>query len=303
METEANIIEPQMIPIDGGRFRVWTKRVGEGDVKILLLHGGPGVTSEYFECFEKFLPSDEFEFYYYDQLGSHRSDQPDDASLWNLRRFVEEVEQVREALNLENFYLYGQSWGALLGMEYALKYGQNLKGLILSNMTASIESYEKYTAELRRALPADVIEILDKYEAVGDYGNPEYQATMFGSVYTKHFCRLPELPEPCARTFEHLNHQIYNKMQGPNEFVVLGNLKNWDRWNDLSKIETPTLVIGARHDTMSPDDLKQMSELIPNARLAICENGSHLTMWDDQQTYFHHLIKFIKDNERGVKMK
>lgn len=301
METQTN--NEQMILIDGGRFRVWTKRVGSGNAKILLLHGGPGVSSEYFECFEQFLPTDEFTIYYYDQLGSFRSDQPDDASLWRLPRFLEEVEEVRKALNLENFYLYGQSWGALLGIEYALKYGQNLKGLILSNMTANIESYEKYIAELRRALPADVIEILDKYEAAGDYANPEYQAAMFGSVYTKHFCRLPELPEPCARTFEHLNQQVYNTMQGPNEFIVLGNLKNWDRWNDLSKIETPTLVIGGRHDTMNPDDFRRMTELIPNARLAICENGSHLTMWDDQKTYFQHLIEFIKNNERGLKMK
>jgi proline iminopeptidase len=292
-----------MIPIDGGRFRVWTKRVGSGDIKMLLLHGGPGATHEYFECFEQFLPPDEFEFYYYDQLGSHRSDQPDDTSLWRLGRFVEEVEQVRRALNLENFYLYGQSWGGWLGIEYALRYGHNLKGLILSNTTASIESYEKYTAELRRALPAEITAVLDKYEATGDYENPEYQAAMFGSVYTKHFCRLPELPEPCARTFEHLNHQVYQTMQGPNEFVVLGNLKDWDRWNDLTKIEMPTLVIGGRYDTMNPDDSRQMSELMPNARLAICENGSHLTMWDDQQTYFRHLIEFLRDNERSVKMK
>lgn len=218
-------------------------------------------------------------------------------------RFIEEVEQVRKALNLENFYLYGQSWGALLGMEYALNYGQNLKGLILSNMTASIESYEKHVAELRRALPAEVIEVLDKYEAAEDYQNPEYQAAMFGSVYAKHFCRLPEFPEPVANTFQHLNHRIYNTMQGPNEFVFSGNPKDWDRWADLPKIETPTLIIGARHDTMSADDLQKMSGLIPNARLAICENGSHLTLYDDQDCYFQHLTKFLRYNERGVKMK
>ena len=291
-----------MIPIDEGRFRVWTKRVGTGDIKLLLLHGGPGTSSEYLECFEKYLPHEEFTIYYYDQLGSHRSDQPDDSSLWTLPRFIEEVEQVRAGLGLKDFYLYGQSWGALLGMEYALKYGQNLKGLILSNMTASIQSYQKYAAELRRSLPPEVIEVLDKHEAAEDYQNPEYQAAMFGNVYTKHFCRLPELPGPVANSFQHLNHQIYNTMQGPNEFVFSGNLKNWDRWANLSEIEMPTLIIGARHDTMSVDDLKKMSELIPDARLAICESGSHLTMWDDQECYFQHLVSFLRDKELDSKM-
>lgn len=293
----------RMIPIDGGKFRVWTKRVGAGKIKMLTLHGGPGITHEGFECFEDFLPAEGVEFYYYDQLGSGFSDQPNDPGLWTLPRFVEEVEQVRRALNLENFYLYGHSWGGLLGIEYALKYGQHLKGFILSNMTASIAAYEKHAAELRRALPANIIAILDKYEAKGDYENPEYQEAMFGSVYAKHLCRVSPFPEPVERSVKHLNPQVYVTMQGPNEFVITGNLKNWDRWADLPKIKTPTVVIGGRYDTMSADDLKRESQLLPNARFALCENGSHLSMYDDQQTYFRHLIKFLHDVERGVKMR
>lgn len=293
----------RMIPIDGGKYRVWTKKVGAGRVRVLTLHGGPGTTHEYFECFEDFLPQAGVEFYYYDQLGSHYSDQPTDASLWTLPRFVEEVEQVRSALGLEDFYLYGQSWGGLLGIEYALKYGRHLKGFVLSNMTAGIKAYEKHVAELRRALPADVIAVLDKYEARGEYENPEYQQTIFGHVYAKHICRLTPWPEPVERTFRHFNTQVYNVMQGPNEFVITGNLKNWERWDDLPRIRTPTLVLGGRHDTMSADDLRRESELLPNARLRICEQGSHLAMWDDQETYFRHLLQFIRDNERGARMK
>jgi proline-specific peptidase len=152
-----------LIPVDG-KYKVWTKRVGSGPIKMLTLHGGPGVTHEYFECFEDFLPQQGIEFYYYDQLGSAYSDQPDDPSLWTVERFREEVEQVRAALGLERFYLYGQSWGGLLAIEYALKYQSHLKGLIISNMTASWASYVDYINELRRQLPADVIQILDKYE-------------------------------------------------------------------------------------------------------------------------------------------
>ncbi len=293
----------KMISIDGGKFRVWTKRVGAGKIKMLLLHGGPGATHEYFECFEDFLPAAGVEFYYYDQLGSHYSDQPTDANLWTIPRFIEEVEQVRKGLDLENFYLLGHSWGGMLGIEYALKYQQHLKGFVLSNMTAGVPAYIKYANELKSRLPKEIIAILTKYEAKGDYENPEYQQAMFGHIYAKHICRLPEFPEPLDRSFRHLNAQVYNTMQGPNEFVITGNFKDWDRWQDLPKIKTPTLVIGARYDEMNPADIKREAELIPNARLAMCEGGSHMAMWDDQQAYFSHLIKFLKDNERGVKMK
>jgi len=292
----------RLIPIHGGKYHVWTKRVGAGPVKMLTLHGGPGVTHEYFECFEDFLPQQGIQFYYYDQLGSAYSDQPADSSLWTLPRFVEEVEEVRRALQLHDFYLYGQSWGALLAIEYALKYGANLKGLILSNMTASIPAYEKHAAELRRALPPEITATLDQYEAKSDFNNPKYQQAM-DAVYSRHLCRLPEWPEPASRCLRHLNPQVYNTMQGPNEFVITGNLKTWDRWADLPRISVPTLVLGARYDTMSIADLERESRLIPNARLAVCENGSHFSLYDDQDAYFGHLLAFIRGNELGRKIR
>src|SRR5438876_6990975 len=134
----------RMVPIDTprGRFRVWTKRVGTNpDLKVLLLHGGPGATDELYECFDTWLPGAGIEYYYYDQLGSYRSDQPHDASLWDLARFVGEVDQVRKALQLDssNFVLLGQSWGGLLAIEYAVHHQQHLKGLVISNMMSSAQ--------------------------------------------------------------------------------------------------------------------------------------------------------------------
>jgi proline iminopeptidase len=286
----------RLIPVDG-KYKVWTKRVGSGPIKMLTLHGGPGVTHEYFECFEDFLPQQGIEFYYYDQLGSAYSDQPDDPSLWTVERFREEVEQVRAALGLERFYLYGQSWGGLLAIEYALKYQSHLKGLIISNMTASWASYVDYISELRRQLPADVIQLLDKYEAQGAYDAPEYQAALLTELYAKHICRLDPWPEPVERMFRHLNPKVYNTMQGPSEFVPTGTLRTWDRWKDLPSITVPTLLSVGRHDEMRVADIRKMGKLIPHARVSICENGSHLSMWDDQETYFHELIRFIKDTE------
>src|SRR5204863_2767162 len=133
------------------------------------LHGGPGFTHEYLECFEDFLPKEGIEYYYYDQLGCGNSDQPEDTTLWTIDRYREEVEQVRKALGLENFYLYGQSWGGLLAIEYALKYQDHLKGVILSNITGSVESYITYLNKLRSQLPQSIQERLSFYEAKEDF--------------------------------------------------------------------------------------------------------------------------------------
>ena len=139
----------RLIPIETpkGVFRVWTKRVGNNpSIKVLLLHGGPGATHEYFEAFDSYFPAAGIEYYYFDQLGSAFSDQPDDPDLWDVARFVDEVEQVRLALALDrdNFFLLGHSWGGILGIEYALRHQQHLKGLIVSNMMSSIPAYNEY---------------------------------------------------------------------------------------------------------------------------------------------------------------
>lgn len=289
----------RLVPIDGGKYKVWTKKVGAGKVKVLTLHGGPGFGHEYFECFEDFLPQHGIEFYYYDQLGSSYSDQPDDASLWTIDRFREEVEQVRQALGLENCYLLGHSWGGMLGIEYALKYQKHLKALVISSMTASIASYMAYAAKLRAALPPETIAVLDKYEAKGDYENPEYQKVMLEQVYTRHICRLDPWPDPVERAFKHVNPKVYNTMQGPNEFVVTGNFKDWDRWNELPKITVPTFLPVGRFDEMSVEDIRREGRLIPRSRVLVCEKGSHLCMWDDQEAYFAGLLKFIGDVEAG----
>lgn len=291
--------QSKIIPIQGG-FHVWTRKVGDAPVKMLLLHGGPGCTHEYFENFEEYLPPAGIEIYFYDQLGSHYSDQPDDISLWNVERFREEVEEVRQALGLDGFYLLGQSWGGFLGIEYALKYQHALKGLVISNMTASIPSYVRYINELRAKLPQDIIRRMEEFEAREAYTDKEYEALMIEHLYTKHLCRLKPWPDAVSRALAHINPAVYNTMQGPNEFFVNGTFKDWDRWDDLNQITVPTLVIGARHDTMDPKDIEEMGRRIPNASVGICENGSHLAMWDDTAAYFALIKQFVANVERGA---
>jgi len=299
--TEIKTAGIKLIPIQTpkGTFKVWTKKVGSGKIKVLLLHGGPGATHEYFESFEDFLPKAGIEFYYYDQLGSFYSDQPTDTTLWQMDRFVDEVEQVRRGLDLNQFYLLGSSWGSMLAMEYTPIFQKYLKGLVLCDMTASISSYMKYVTQLKSQMPDSIQKKLDAYEEKQDYNNPDYQSLVVQYLYNEHVCRVLPWPDPVARTFKNFNQQVYNVMQGPNEFVITGNFKDWGAWDKLPRIKVPTLCIGAKYDEMNPDDIRREGELIPNSRVYICPNGSHLCMWDDQQNYFRELIRFLKEVDSG----
>jgi proline iminopeptidase len=284
----------KMVPVVGGKYKVWTKKIGSGPVKVLLLHGGPGFTHEYLEAMESFLPQAGIEMYYYDQLGCGNSDQPDDPSLWTLPRYLEEVEEVRKGLGLDNFVLYGHSWGGVLALEYALHHQRHLRGLVISNMTAGIQSLLQNLDKIKRQLPPAKLAQLQALEAREAYDAPEYQQIMMEELYPKVICRLSPWPDAVDRTFRHANQKVYNQMQGKSEFVVTGNLKDWERWDRLHEIKVRALTIGARYDEMNPDDMRKMAQLMPRARAVICERGSHLCMWDDQAFYFEHLLKFLK---------
>lgn len=282
-----------------GKFNVWTKRIGNNPkIKLLLLNGGPGMSHEYFECMESFLPKEGIEFIYYDQLGTGFSDNPNDTAMWDLPRYVEEVEQVRVALHLdkENFYLLGHSWGGILAMQYALKYQNNLKGIVVSNMMASCPKYGEYSKVLQSKLNPDVLKAIQDLEAKKDYANPKYMELLMANFYNQHILRLPvsEWPEPVTRSMGRLNQSLYITMQGPSEMGLSGKLTNWDVSKELKNISVPTLVIGAKHDTMDPEYMKWMASQFQKGTYLYCANGSHMSLYDDQQTYMKGLIDFLK---------
>ena len=283
----------------GGEFSVWTKRVGTNqDLKVLLLHGGPGSTDEAYECFDTWFPRAGIEYYYYDQLGSFRSDQPGDPSLWTLDRFVDEVEQVRVALGLDagNFVLLGQSWGGLLAMEYAVHHQQHLKGLVISNMMSSARAYNEYAAKvLMPAMDQGVLAEIKRFEAEGNTGDERYEQLLMEHHYVLHVCRMPlaDWPDPVQRAIAHINPAIYVPMQGPSELGLSGTLEDWDRSADLTDIDVPALVIGAAHDTMDPAHMRWMAGQLPQGRYLHCPEGSHLAQFDDPGHYFPGLIDFL----------
>jgi len=269
----------RLIPIQTpkGTFNVWTKRFGRNPrIKLLTLHGGPGGTHEYFEALESFLGAEGIELIYYDQLGSAYSDQPKDESLWTTERFVEEVEGVRQALSLtkDDFYLLGHSWGGILAAEYALKYQQNLKGLVISNMMMSIPDYNRYANEvLAKQMDPAVVREIQELERKGQYESPRYMELLMPHFYAKHICRLEEWPDAVNRSFAKLNKHVYVLMQGPSEFGASGRLEKWDRKADLGTITVPTLVVGAAHDTMDPEHMRWVSTQVKNGSFSPSEKS------------------------------
>jgi proline iminopeptidase len=294
----------RMVPVTTpeGTYRVWTKRIGNNpDLKLLLLHGGPGCTHEYLEACDSYLPAAGIEYYYYDQLGSAYSDQPDEPSLWELDRFVDEVEQVRCALGLDrsNFVLYGQSWGGILAIEYALRHQQHLRGLVISNMMSSVPAYNAYAQqvlmpEMNQAALAEI----QSLEASGKTDDPRYMELLSEQHYVHHVLRMPteDWPDPVQRTFARINPAIYVSMQGPSELGISADAKlaKWDRTEELASIDVPALVIGARYDTMDPAHMEMMAGRLPNGSYLYCPDGSHLAMYDDQQRYFAGLVQFVR---------
>jgi proline iminopeptidase len=292
------------IPIEtpAGSFHIWTKRVGNNPkLKVLLLHGGPGANHAYFEAFDSYFPAAGIEYYYYDQLGSIFSDQPNEPSLWEIDRFVDEVEQVRRALGLDsdNFVLLGHSWGGILAIEYALAHQDHLRGLVISNMMASAPAYTAYAEQvLMPQMDQDALSEIKAIEAAGDIDNPRYMELLIPHFYEYHTLRMPaaEWPDPVQRGLDQINQQIYVSMQGPSELGMSRDAKlaDWDRVNDLEKIMVPTLVIGARHDTMDPAHMEMMAAKLPHGHYLYCPNGSHMALYDDQQTYFAGLVDFLE---------
>ncbi|OIL67782.1 proline iminopeptidase [Oenococcus oeni] len=273
-------------------YHVWTRKEGEGPIKILLLHGGPGMTHEYLEPFSDFIKGKGIEIIYYDQLGSYNSDQPDDASLWNIPRFCEEVEEVRKAWGLDNFYLYGQSWGGMLAMEYATRYQEHLEALIDSNMVDDMDDYASYVNKLRDSMDPEDVSYMKKIEAEDKLDDPHYNDLVM-KLYHSCICRVNPWPDAVNRSFEHTNEQVYVTLQGPTEFTITGSLGKWSIRDRLKDIKVPTLLLGGKYDSMNPDVIKDMAGRFLNATAHICPKGSHFSIFDDAEDYFGAIESFL----------
>ena len=255
-----------------GTFDVFTKRAGRHPrIKVLCLHGGPAATHEYLAPLEEL----DAELVFYDQLGSANSAQPEDDRLWTLERFIDEVEQVRAAYELDDFFLYGHSWGGILAIEYALAHGRRLKGLIVSNVLSSVADHNREVDAL-----------------VAQTGLPPDHPELVSRILAEHMCRLPVWPAPVTNAFAKMNRRISVLLRGESQLSIGGRLATWERKADLHRITMPTLVIGARYD-LGADLMREMAEALPRGSFALCPEGSHLCMWDDRAAYVRHVQEFL----------
>lgn len=279
------------IDVPGGK--VWYRRIGNGSVvPLLTLHGGPGAGHDYLESLSAL--ADERPVVFFDQLGCGRSEHPDDRSLWRIERFVREVAAVRAALGLSRCHLLGQSWGGWLAIEYMLGKPAGVEGLVLASTSASIPQVAAETARLKATLPQDVLEVLHRHEAEGDFHHPEYEEAMM-AFYKRFVCRMDPWPDPVMRTLANLgaSQDVYETMQGPNEFTFTGNLKDWIRIDRLREIKTPTLITCGRYDELGPACASTLQEGIAGAESQIFEYSAHMAHVEEEVAYITCLRDFL----------
>ncbi len=284
-----------MTDVPGGR--VWYRIAGDrGGLPLLVLHGGPGFTSEYVRSLEDLAA--ERPVVFYDQLGCGRSERPDDPRLWTVERSVAELAAVRKALGLDRLHILGQSWGTMLATEYGLTQPGGITSFIMASPCISIPRWVQDARRLRQALPDDVNACIDRHEASGFTGCPEYQAAML-VYYRRHVCRLDPWPDELERAFATQGAPVYQTMWGPSEFTATGNLREFDRSSRLGELTVPTLWTCGRHDEATPETVAWYSSLQPGSELIVFEASSHLAHLEERRRYNQAVSAWLRKQEQA----
>jgi proline iminopeptidase len=282
--------ERGVVEVEGGAVRY--RSLGEGERTLVLLHGGPGGGSLYLKPLERLAGADR-RVVVYDQLGCGASDRPQDPSLWRPDRFVDELEALRSHLGLEGFDLYGHSWGGMLATDYALAHQERLRSLVLASTIADAALLQREMARLLEAFPEETRHTLRRHEEAGTTESPEYEEAIM-AVYRVHLCRCDPWPPEVVQTFEEFAMDVYVPMWGPSEFAYTGNLSDWDRVDQLHRIRVPTLITVGRHDELTPACSEQIHARLPDSRLVVFEEGSHMTFWEETERYLEVVDDFLR---------
>ena len=285
--------EIQNIKVDG--YNIVSYSYGKGENVLFLLNGGPGLPCDYLRDPHIHLVEEGYRIIAFDQLGCGNSDRPEDVSLWNITRYVEEVETVRKELGIVNFHLLGQSWGGWLSIEYALTYPDEIRSLILANTCGDLQHLTTELNRMREALGSETVAMMLHHEAMGTIDHPEYQAAITILNY-RHVCRLKEWPSSLLASVDDWNMGPYGTMQGPNEFLYIGNLKDWNRISDMDSLEMPTLIITGTHDEIGPACASRMNNVLPNSEVVVFHNSSHVPFYEEPDLYFKELQIFLSKN-------
>jgi proline iminopeptidase len=275
-----------------GSLEVQVYSFGRSEEVLLCVNGGPGLPCEYLRDSHSALVDRGYRVVIHDQLGTGRSDRPTDKSLWTLKRYVEEIEAVRDALELGRVHLLGHSWGTWLGFEYLLRYRGVAKTFVCANGSAEIQLNLRDINRYRTALGPETVAMMELHEAEGTTDHPEYQAAITILNY-RHFCRLKSWPVSLRHSVDDLNMEIYGSLWGPNEFTCTGPLKSWDRLADIHEIEQPCLVLCGRYDETPPESAARICGRLRNSQLRVFDNSSHTPFFEEPERYLETLTEFL----------
>ena len=275
------------VEVTGGK--VWYRIVGSGErTPLLVLHGGPGVSSIYLKPLETL--ADDRPVIFYDQLGCGNSPSAPDTALWTVERFVEEIAQVREGLGLKEIHLYGHSWGTMIGAVYMLTKPPGVRSLVMAGPSFDLPRYVQDSEKLLSTLPDSVSETVKRHEREGTLDSPEYQSALMVYVGT-FFARKQPWSDELNITFAEVNHAMWDYMLGPKWFTFTGTLREFNCTDRLGEITTPTLLTAGEYDEATPATVGYYQSLMPGSEIAILENCGHLTIQDDPVAD----VKIIRD--------
>lgn len=281
------------IRVDGHKVVAYS--FGSGPETVLCLNGGPGLPCDYLRDAHSCLIDQGYRVVAFDQLGTGASDRPTDPAFWTITRYVAEVETVRQALGLGRVHLLGHSWGGWLSVEYALTHPEALRTVILEDTAADIPHLIGELERLRGALGPETVAMMQRHEAEGTLDHPVYQAAIT-ILNHRHVCRLDDWPAPVKRSLDDWNMGPYGTIQGPNEFLYTGNLKDWNRLPDMHRITVPVLITCGQHDELTPACALRMKLALPDARLHVFPNSSHMPFYEEPHAYYPVLLDFLEKN-------
>ena len=298
--SSARTVTEGTIPFGGAE--TWYRVVGDGEkpgaLPILLLHGGPGGAHDYLESMQELADTGR-RVIFYDQLGCGRSPYPSDPAKWTVELFVDEVDAIRDALGLDRLHLLGQSWGGMLGMEYALRQPPGLQSLIVCDSPASMRLWVQEANRLREGLPPDVQQTLLRHEAEGTTESDEYQ-TAIHVFYDRHVCRVVPAPDYVQRSMDQILNEVYLTMNGPSEFHVVGTLKDWDITPRLGEISVPTLIISGAHDEATPLISRTINEGIPGSEWVLFDDSSHMPHVEEPERFLQVVGDWLERHDPGT---
>jgi L-proline amide hydrolase len=288
------------VPFEDGE--TWYRIEGEldgGPPPVLALHGGPGATHDYLLSLTD-LARDGRAVVFYDQLGNGRSTHFPErgADFWTVELFVRELHNLVGALGIGDHHVLGQSWGGFLAQEYALTKPAGLRSLVLADTAASFPRFVEEANKLRAELPPEVEATLRRHEEAGTTDDPAYMEACL-VFYARHVCRVQPWPEEVAAAFEWLEKDptVYNTMNGPSEFHVIGSIKDWQSLDRLHEIDVPTLLVSGRYDEATPALQQELLAGIAGSEWVVFEESSHMPHVEERARYMQVVGDWLRRSD------